>query len=95
MKLRIATGLIRRYMVLCGFRGWTSYWGTVYVLAGSEKDKELLAHEQCHLDQMRHDGRIVFTIKYLYWLARFGYWDNPYEVRARQAGKDALYGTGK
>ena len=62
MKIRIATGLIASYMRLCGFRGWTSFWRTVYVLPGNEHDEHLLRHmngisnpvlyERKHLEQI-------------------------------------------
>lgn len=83
MKVRIATGLIAWYMRLFGFRGWASFWRTVYVLPGYENDQRLLRHERKHLKQIERDGRLLFSIKYLYWLCRYGYYMNPYEVEAR------------
>lgn len=83
--IRTATGLIASYMRLCGFKGWASFWGAIYVLPGHEQNERLLRHERCHLDQIERDGRILFSIKYLYWLCRYGYWMNPYEVEARKA----------
>lgn len=46
MKVRTATGLIAWYIRLCGFRGWASFWGAIYVLPGSEHDERLLRHER-------------------------------------------------
>lgn len=85
MNVRIAAGLIAAYMRLFGFYGWTSFWRTVYVLPGHENNERLLRHERCHLEQIERDGRILFSIKYLWWLARYGYWLNPYEIEAREA----------
>ena len=85
MKVKTATGLIRAYMRLCGFRGWASFWNTVYVMPGWEGYQPLLRHEAKHLEQIERDGRIVFSAKYLYWLIRRGYWNHPYEVEARAA----------
>lgn len=85
MIVRTAAGLIAAYMRLCGFKGWTSFWHTIYVLPGHEHDKRLLRHERCHLEQIERDGRLLFSIRYLWWLARYGYWNNPYEVEARAA----------
>lgn len=31
------------------------------------------------------EGRLLFSIKYLWWMCRYGYWNNPYEVEARRA----------
>lgn len=52
MTIRTATGLIAAYMRLCGFRGWCSFWRTIYVLPGYENDKRLLRHERKHLEQI-------------------------------------------
>lgn len=85
MKIKTATGLLARCMRSCGFRGWTSFWNTIYVLPGFERDQRLLRHERKHLEQIERDGRLVFAIKYLYWLCRYGYQKCPYEVEARAA----------
>ena len=37
------------------------------------------------IEQMQRDGKLVYAIKYGYWLLRYGYWDNPYEIEARAA----------
>jgi hypothetical protein len=34
---------------------------------------------------MQRDGKVLYAIKYSYWLIRYGYWANPYEVEARSA----------
>ncbi len=85
MIIRTATGPIAWAMRKADFRGWTSFWNTIYVLPGHENNERLLRHERCHLEQIERDGRILFSIKYLWWLARYGYWLNPYEVEARAA----------
>lgn len=85
MTIRTATGVIAAYMRLCGFRGWASFWRTIYVLPGYERDQSLLRHERCHLEQIEHDGRLLFSIKYLYWLYRYGYKNCHYKVEARAA----------
>lgn len=85
MTIRTATGLIAAYMRLCGFRGWASFWRTVYVLPGNEHDQRLLRHERCHLEQIERDGRILFALKYSWLTIRYGYWMNPYEIEARAA----------
>lgn len=85
MQVRTATGLIAWYMWLCGFDGWASFWRTIYVLPDFENDQRLLRHERCHLEQIERDGRALFSIKYLWWLCRYGYYMNPYEIEARAA----------
>jgi hypothetical protein len=80
-----ASGLILAYMRLCGFQGWTSFWGAIYLAPGYELCQPLIRHERKHLEQMQRDGKVVYAIKYSYWLIRYGYWNNPYEVEAREA----------
>lgn len=90
MTISTATGPIAAYMSLCGFRGWASFWRTIYVLPGHEYNERLLRHERKHLEQIKRDGRVVFSIKYLWWLCRYGYWNNPYEVEARAAESHSI-----
>jgi hypothetical protein len=85
MNIRTATGPIKLYMRLCGFRGWASFWNTIYLMPGSEGDARLIRHEVVHLEQIERDGRVMFALKYLWWLVRYGYQVNPYEVEARAA----------
>ena len=40
-----------------------------YLLRNDTNDR-LLRHERKHLEQIERDGRVVFSIKYLYWLCR-------------------------
>jgi len=80
--IRTATGLISWYMRACGFEGWTSFWRVIYVLPGHENNQRLLRHERKHLEQIEREGRLLFAIKYLYWLCRYGYQKYPYEVEA-------------
>lgn len=57
----------------------------IYVLPVRESAHRLLRHERKHLEQIERDGRLLFSIKYLWWLCRYGYWLNPYEIEARAA----------
>jgi hypothetical protein len=87
--IRTATGPIKLYMRLFGFKGWASFWNTVYMWPGYETDRRLLAHEFKHLEQIERDGVLKFSIKYLWWTLRYGYKANPYEAEARQAERTA------
>lgn len=63
----------------------TMPWSRVYVLNEDwADDPGLQVHEAVHLYQIRRDGRVRFTLNYLWWLIRYGYWNNPYEVEARR-----------
>jgi hypothetical protein len=62
-------------MKLCGFQGWTSFWNVIYLDPDHMDDEKLI----------RHEGRLKFSVKYLYFTLRYGYWNNPYEIEAREA----------
>ena len=72
-------------MNLCGFKGWASFWNTIYLVPGYENNARLIKHEQKHLEQIEKDGILIFTVKYLYWLVKYGYYLNTYEIEARAA----------
>lgn len=50
-------------------------------------DAEWVAHEQVHLRQFREFGFWNFLARYLWESARVGYWNNKYEVEAREEAK--------
>ena len=83
--IRTAFGPILWYMKTCGFQGWTSFWNVIYMAPGYELHEALIRHERKHLEQMQRDGKLVYLIKYTWWLLRYGYKMNPYEVEARAA----------
>ena len=80
-----ASGLILLYMKACGFQGWTSLWGVIYMAPGYELNQALIKHESKHLEQMKRDSKLLYLFKYIFWLLRYGYKMNPYEVEARAA----------
>ena len=86
---RTAKGLVLAWMNLMRYDGWASLWGVLYIRPGFETDAGLVRHETKHLEQMRRDGKIWFMARYLWWWTTRGYWNNPYEIEARQA----QYGT--
>ena len=83
--IRTAKGPILLYMNLCGFKGWASFWNMIYMAPGFEQHEALIRHEMMHLEQMRRDGKVLYAIKYAWWMLRYGYRMNPYEVEARAA----------
>ncbi len=48
-------------------------------------DERWLKHELCHLKQFKENGHLVFLIKYLWESIKVGYYNNKYEVEAREA----------
>ena len=59
-------------------------WGTIYCVPEQIDNPKLLAHEQVHLEQIKRDGAILWTLKTWYYALRYGYQNSPYEVEARQ-----------
>ena len=50
------------------------------------KDQAWVAHELCHIEQFRRYGFFRFLGMYLLESCRKGYYNNRYEVEAREAG---------
>lgn len=52
------------------------------------QDQHLLRHEVCHVLQWQRMGYLYFLVCYLGWSIRFGYYQNPLEIEARQKEAD-------
>lgn len=50
-------------------------------------DAEWLAHERVHIRQFREHGFVPFLWKYLMESARVGYFNNKFEVEAREGAR--------
>lgn len=64
--------------------------GSTIHLWNSSKDDFLrnekwLKHELCHIRQFKQYGYFTFIVKYLWESLRNGYYNNKYELEARQA----------
>ena len=51
------------------------------------QDKNWVKHEICHINQFKKYGFFKFIIKYLWESLRRGYYNNKYELEAREAEK--------
>ena len=65
-------------------------FGKTIHLYGSKKenfiaDERWLKHELCHIKQYKENGTILFVVKYLWDSLRVGYYNNKFEVEAREA----------
>ena len=49
------------------------------------KDEKWVKHEMCHVRQFEKYGYFHFIIKYLWQSWKHGYYNNKYEVEAREA----------
>lgn len=54
----------------------------VYCLPEHIDDPVMRGHELVHFEQMDREGTIRFCVKYLWFAARYGYWNNPFEIEA-------------
>ena len=50
------------------------------------KDEKWVKHELCHVKQFQQNGYLFFIVKYVWESIRHGYYNNKYEVEAREAG---------
>lgn len=57
----------------------------IYALPEHLDNERLQRHEQEHWRQAQQYGFLKFYVLYLYYLARYGYWDSPMEQAARKA----------
>lgn len=48
-------------------------------------DENWVKHELCHIMQFKKHGYVFFIIKYLWEFFKVGYYNNKYEVEAREA----------
>jgi hypothetical protein len=49
------------------------------------QDTKWVKHELCHVQQFQRYGYFVFIVKYLWENIRNGYYNNKYEIEARNA----------
>jgi hypothetical protein len=49
------------------------------------KDEKWVKHEMCHISQFKKYGLLNFIFKYLVESMRNGYYNNKYEIEARNA----------
>ncbi len=52
------------------------------------KNKKWLHHELCHVQQYKQYGFLGFIFKYLYESIRHGYYNNRFEIEARNAAEE-------
>jgi hypothetical protein len=60
----------------------TMPWKSVYLLPHVFDNERTRFHETIHVEQIERDGSVTFSVSYLYYCCRYGYWKNPYEVEA-------------
>jgi hypothetical protein len=83
-----AYGPFRLFLERFGYRALTMPWRSIYVLHSHWDDETLRRHELAHIEQIRRDGAIRFSVRYVWYLARHGYRNNPYEIEAYKREND-------
>lgn len=54
-----------------------------FIFYNGVMSEELKRHELVHIEQVKRLGWIRFYLTYLWYIARYGYKNNPFEVEAR------------
>jgi hypothetical protein len=70
--------------VRTGYAGITLPPFGIYILKERINEPTLRKHELVHWEQYKKLGVIGFYTTYLYYNLKYGYWNNPMEVEARQ-----------
>ena len=62
---------------------------TIHLYNTSKKeflnDEKWVKHELCHVRQFQQNGYVIFILKYVWESIKHGYYNNKYEVEAREA----------
>lgn len=77
-----AYGPWRWFLESAGYRAITMPWRTIYVLRAHWGVAVLRRHELVHIEQIERDGAVKFSVLYVWYLVRYGYLQNPYEIEA-------------
>jgi len=77
-----AYGPWRWFLRGAGFHAITMPWRSIYVLREHWDAVELRRHELIHIEQIERDGAVKFSVLYVWYLVRYGYLQNPYEIEA-------------
>lgn len=51
---------------------------------------DLRIHEEVHMDQYKRYTWIGFIVLYSYYSIKYGYWNNPLEIEAREKTQETL-----
>jgi hypothetical protein len=65
----------------------------IYLVGSAEKffaDPALMLHEYCHVLKQWEPGHLTILRYVMEWMRR-GYWDNRFEIEAREFAADNLY----
>lgn len=86
--IKEAKHLVKLFLVSTGYAGITLPPFGIYILKERINETTLRNHELVHWEQYKKLGTIGFYAKYLYYNLKYGYWNNPMEVEARQKSEN-------
>lgn len=78
----VRQGFWRWFLQCTGLAAITMPWRRIYIREECADRQDIIRHELVYIEQMNRDGAVMFSVKYLWWLWRQGYWENPYEQEA-------------
>ena len=81
--IKEANHLVKLFLVRTGYAGITLPPFGIFILKERINDTVLRNHELVHWEQYKKLGTIGFYAKYLYYNFKYGYWNNPMEIEAR------------
>lgn len=82
--VRTARGLVLWWMNFWRCDGITLPPRAIYVREEKMTDHRLIRHEEIHWEQYKRMGVMKFYVTYVWYTLKYGYWDNPMEVEARE-----------
>jgi len=65
----------------------------IFILPDRLMQRSLVLHEQCHWHQAERMGLLRWAITYLWYNLRYGYYDNPFEIEAREFARNHYRGS--
>jgi hypothetical protein len=86
--IKEAKHLVRLWLVRTGYAGITLPPFGIYILKERIDEELLRKHELVHWEQYKRMGIIKFYATYLYYNIKYGYWNNPMEVEAREKSRN-------
>lgn len=73
------------FKLIRNYDGIVIYPWVLFKQDKTEVSDTLFRHELEHVYQIQREGWFCFHMKYFWYLLKYGYWNNPYEVSARKA----------
>jgi hypothetical protein len=90
---RPARHVVRFFLETTGYSGICLPPFGIFILPDRLMQRSLVLHEQCHWHQAERMGLLRWAITYLWYNLRYGYYDNPFEIEAREFARNRYRGS--